>query len=271
MYKHFKQFMLVTIAVSMALISCNRSVESDDDNTSSEIGASESDNVEIKCKLQTQTFILAGNQRTFNLTWENDKVSRIDAEIVNQEGVYMEFEYNESNQLIKLTSHFGGRVSLLNYHYEEGELKQIDGDGYLPRVFEYNEKGQIVSETRKMPKGEDHLIQYTYENGLPIESTESNIAGEVTKINRFKYDKNPNPVKNLSISLNSMEMIFGYAIGNALHNVIAVETTYHLPGKWEKKNAGDVENKEYPYEYNEHGFPIAMPGDNDLKFSYICE
>ena len=115
-----------------------------------------------------------------------------------------------------------------------------------------------------------YVIIYTYEGDTPVESNEYNLENELAKTNVFTFDNKNNPNIGFGIMLNSFEMIFGYVIGNYEHNLVKIETTYHLPSKWESKEAGDEETRIFEYEYNEYGYPVKQPGDNEVTYTYTC-
>lgn len=190
---------------------------------------------------------------------------------------FISFEYNENNQVKKITKYSNMEQSVFDYNSENHYLKETiykwtetNSDLILSgtKVFDYNNSGNIekISEYDK-----DNNFAYYYifdynENGDCIREVRyDTIAGNNDSlVSKFYYTNIKNKIDNINTKV--FFTTFRYFNFKYLLSKIEVQNSIN--------NWGSV--KLYPnYELNEQGYPVKIYGDDiDLPFfifEYECK
>ena len=137
---------------------------------------------------------------------------------------------------------------------EQGRVKEINANtGIMPRQFEYNDKGQIVTQTTLFsaaPGGTPkpyNIATFEYDaKGAPVKVINKNTKGKVLVTWELKYEDKKNPFVGAGFG-NIDELFIGYPVGN--YKFFAVE----------KKMIGKgMKPSQLTYTYNEWGYPVTM-------------
>lgn len=220
---------------------------------------------------------------TMTFTYENNQLTGIEMVSVRngkekkQTGT---FEFTEDGKLSKFNSSTEqGDYSVEYVYNEQGKPVEITSDSKFlsPIKFECNEKGQIVKQITEYNGTPYQTNTYEYnDKGQPVSCKVTDGEGKNTHTYQFEYDDKPNPFQNLGMLANPVELLYGTAVGNVANNVVKISTTYHEKTSYkvngEYKQAGDIDELVFSYEYNDSGYPVKRIVSTDTTtVEYRCE
>lgn len=231
------------------------------------------------CKIEAMAFESGKNSRILRFDYKEGILSNVET---IENGV----DLNQS-MVFKLQGHGGiqtfisGAV-ISSYIYDDAaRILKIKGEqGGSTRTFDYNDQNQIVKQTTSQNDVVYVVHEYEYNNlGQPAKVSVYDNMGDLVEINLIKYDDKINPLRNTGIELNNMEKIFGFPVGDQVHNVVEVNkiykknTTYKVNGEYKKE--GDIEINKIDYQYDAKGYPVLLSRVRNgrsmvMRLKYTC-
>lgn len=256
--------LLFTLPLALfVLASCGGESSNDEKDGGNSTGETKDEVVKKTCKITSMSFKLGDKDRVLQFEYkEGGDLSKVET-IVNGEdqNQTMSFNYHENGKLQAFLS--GSMIAAYVYDDNERILKINGESGLNTRSFEYNDQDQISKQVTEFGGKPYMTHEYKYDaNGQPTEVSVFNKAGELTEVNTIKYDDKINPFVNKGVSVNSMEMMLGYPVGNQTHNITSITKVYQKKSSYQingaYKQPGDMDVNEIEYTYNENGYPISM-------------
>lgn len=234
------------------------------------------------CLFSALSFNMEETKKTLQAHYNEGKLVSIDEVVDTTIKQAAKYEYNENGQLSAINygvMQEGNDSSVYKFIYDENNrLIKLEGVGNLQtRTFEYNDNDQIEKQLIMWDGKPYNIKEYGYdEKGLPVEIKDINTNGEVATIYSIEYDGNPNPLIQLGPILNINDILYGYPIACAEHNIKSIITTYKKDSPWKingkEIKAGMVDTTLTTYTYNNSGYPTSLDrNQSKINFEYTCE
>ncbi|MES0489821.1 MAG: type II toxin-antitoxin system RelE/ParE family toxin [Leptospirales bacterium] len=227
------------------------------------------------CNMSQMEFSFGAKVRVMHFTYESGKLASSHAALKDGSKDYgtSEYAYDEKGKVVSVSDTAYGDMK---FSYDaNGQVSKIVAT-HVTVKFERDDKGQIVTEN--LISGGRSMGKKTYEyngEGVPVKSLVYDYKGKLYTTNEYSYDDKPSPFVGV-YSGNSFQLLFGFPVGHAKHNLIKVVETYaqNIPYKingvkWKK---GQQDVQELSLTYNEEGYPTGevFQDTDSMAITYIC-